>query len=196
MKKLIPTSIVPSGGYTYTQEETGHKLMADSFTQLVTRVIAHRKANNLPIPFNIEDVVEEDLCAQRGELCESVESPNKPLSGQPLTLDSVVRVTRTLFAAGKRRVARAEAEQRALICTVCSDNVKPQGCTGCRSSLVKKAISFIVGARKTPHDDQLHSCKHCGCFNAAQIWIPKNALQKTITKAENESLPEHCWKKV
>ena len=173
MKKLIPTSIVPSGGYTYTQEETGHKLMADSFTQLVTRVIAHRKANNLPIPFNIEDVVEEDLCAQRGELCESVESPNKPLSGQPLTLDSVVRVTRTLFAAGK-----------------------PQGCTGCRSSLVKKAISFIVGARKTPHDDQLHSCKHCGCFNAAQIWIPKNALQKTITKAENESLPEHCWKKV
>ena len=196
MKKLTPTSVVPSGGYTYTQEETLHTIRADSFTQLVSEVIGHRKANNLPIPFNIEDIVEDDLCRNRSELCTDSEAHLKQNPNTPLTLNSAVRLTRTLFAAGTGRVSQEVAKERAATCITCEDNVQPKGCTGCNSGLMQKAINFIVGAKKTPHDGQLKSCKHCGCFNAAQVWIPLDALQKTITESENENLPEHCWKKV
>ena len=196
LKKLTPTSVVPSGGYTYTQEETLHTIRADSFTQLVSEVIGHRKANNLPIPFNIEDIVEDDLCRNRSELCTDSEAHLKQNPNTPLTLNSAVKLTRTLFAAGTERVDQEVAEERAAICATCEDNVQPKGCTGCNSGLMQKAIEFIVGAKKTPHDGQLKSCKHCGCFNAAQVWIPLDALQKTITESENKNLPEHCWKKV
>tara|TARA_X000001382_G_scaffold104671_1_gene79789 strand:+ start:3623 stop:4222 length:600 start_codon:yes stop_codon:yes gene_type:complete len=196
LKKLIPTSIVPRGKYAYTQEETMHTVTSEHFMQLVSNVIAHRKANNLPIPFNIEEEVEAQFCERRPELCEDTEAHLKPDLSTPQTLNSVVKLTRTLFKAKTRRVVQEVAEERASICATCEDNVQPKGCTGCNSGLMQKAIEFVVGAKKTPHDGQLKSCKHCGCFNAAQVWIPLDALQKTITESENENLPEHCWKKV
>jgi hypothetical protein len=194
MDKLIETSVVPPGGYSYTQEETGQTLGADSFHQLVARVVAHRKANNLPVPFNISDIVEGDICKHRKELCHGyVPAPPK---NKLITLDLALRLTRTLVAAGGKRVeSQAEADQRAAICAMCPDNVEPQGCSGCKSNLIKKAVEFIVGSRETPYDNLLKSCKHCGCFNAAQIWLPLEALQKTMVDGENEALPDHCWKR-
>ncbi len=195
MKKLIQTSVVPSGGgYTYYQKETDQTLRATNINQLFSQVVQHRKANNLPIPFNIEDEIEDYVCRNRPELCEEI-TP-KPPTDKPLTLDSAVRLTRTLFSAGLKRADQSEADRRAMICSDCPDNVTPQGCTGCTRGIITKAISFIVGNRQTPYDSQLKSCKHCGCFNAAQIWMPLSALQKTITKEENNLLPSNCWKKI
>jgi hypothetical protein len=194
MKKLVETSIVPSGGYQYTQEETDHTESADSFHQLVTRVAAHRRANNLPVPFNIADIVEAQVCENRKELC--TEYIPKPPPNRALTIELALRFTRTLVAAGGKRVeVQAEADQRAAICAVCQDNIEPQGCTGCTGGLVRKAVEFIAGSRKTPYDKLLKSCKHCGCFNAAQIWMPLEALQTTISDDENSALPDHCWKR-
>ena len=195
MMRLIQTSVVPPGGYSYTQPETGQVLQSDSLHQLVNRVVAHRKANNLPVPFNIEDIVEEALCKERGELCAD-DSPAPVKRTRPVALDLAVRLTRTLVAAGGKRVeSQAEADQRAAICSTCYDNVEPKGCSGCKSGLVRKAVEFIVGARKTAYDNLLKSCQHCGCFNAAQVWLPLDALQKTMSDAENEALPDHCWKR-
>ena len=194
MKKIIETSVVPPNGYSYEQEETGVKLTADNFGQLVTRVADHRRANNLPVPFNISEIVEAQVCKQRPELCKGYVP--KPPPNQRLTMNLAVRLTKTLVAAGGKRVEdQAEADQRAAICAMCEDNIEPDGCTGCGSSIIKKTIEFIVGARKTSYDSSLKSCKHCGCFNAAQVWLPLNALQKTITDSENEALPDHCWKR-
>jgi len=195
MKKLIETSIVPSGGgYIYHQKETGQTLSSTNVHQLFAKVIQHRKANNLPIPFNIEDEVEAYVCKTRPELCEEVNP--KPPASKPLTLDLAIRLTRTLVSAGMKRADQSEAERRAAICATCTDNIVPQGCTGCSKSVIRKAIDFIVGNRQTPYDSALKSCKHCGCFNAAQVWMPLKALQKTIKKEENEELPSTCWKKI
>lgn len=195
MKKLIETSVVPPNGYSYEQKETSIKLTADNFGQLVTRVADHRRANNLPVPFNIADIVEAKVCEQRPELCEGYVP--KPPPNQKLTLNSAIRFTRTLVAAGGKRVEnQAEADQRAAICAMCPDNIEPEGCTGCSSSIIKKTVEFMVGSRKTSYDSTLKSCKHCGCFNAAQVWLPLDALQKTITNSENEALPDHCWKRI
>ena len=194
MKRLIQTSVVPNGGYSYLQEETGLKINSNNFSQLVARVIDHRKANNLPVPFNIEDIVEAYVCKQRPELCE--DKDYEPPIGKPITLDLAIRLTRTLIAAGMKRADTEEAERRASICVTCKDNIEPQGCSGCSKSVIRRAIEFIVGSRQTPHDSSLKSCKHCGCFNAAQIWLPLDALHKTVSDTENDALPSHCWKKV
>ena len=195
MKELIETSIVPSGGgYSYHQKETNQTLTSTNIHQLLAKVVDHRKANNLPIPFNIEDEVEAYVCKERPELCK--EKDPKPPQNKPLTLDLAIRLTRTLVSAGFERASQSEAERRALICSTCPDNVNPEGCTGCSKSVMRKAIDFIVGNRQTPYDSTLKSCKHCGCFNAAQVWMPLSALQKTIKKEENEALPSTCWKKI
>ena len=123
MKRLIQTSVVPNGGYSYLQEETGLTLNSNNFSQLVARVIDHRKANNLPVPFNIEDIVEAYVCKQRPELCE--DKDYKPPIGKPITLDLAIRLTRTLIAAGMKRADTEEAERRAAICVTCKDNIEP-----------------------------------------------------------------------
>jgi len=193
MKMLIETSVVPPNGYSYEQEETGVKLTADSLGQLVGRVSEHRNANNLPVPFNIAGIVEAQICTARPELC--VGYIPKPPPPQKLTLSLALRFTRTLAAAGGERADQAEADERAAICSTCEDNVEPVGCTGCSSGIIKKAVEFIVGGKKTPHDSSLKSCKHCGCFNAAQVWMPLAALQEAVTDTENTALPDHCWKR-
>ena len=195
MKKVIPTSIVPQGGYSYTQEETGHTITTSNFGMLVYKVKLHRQANNLPIPFNFEDIIEAYVCEHTPDNCFEA-APEPAPTAKPLTLASAVRLTKTLIAAGNKRVDQAEANRRAEICSACSDNLQPSGCSGCNQGLMKKAIEFIAKGNKTPHDNKLKSCKYCGCFNAAQIWIPLDALQKTINEDENEALPSHCWKKV
>lgn len=193
-KELIPTSLVPPGGYYYyTQQETGVKLRSNNFDQLVGLVVRHRKANNLPIPFNVRDEIEDKVCADKPELCKAQRAVARP--DRPTTLATVLRLTRTLFKARGDRVDPEEASRRATICSECDSNITPQGCTGCSSSAIEKTVRFVVGNRKTPQDSYLKSCKYCGCFNAAQVWIPLKALQSTTSEAENESLPSHCWKK-
>jgi hypothetical protein len=193
MNKLIETSVVPPNGYSYKQEETGVTVSSDNFNQLITRVADHRKANNLPVPFNISEIIEASVCKERPELCEGYEP--KPPPNQKLTLSLAVRLTKTLIAAGRNRVDQPEADRRAGICSTCDDNIEPDGCTGCGNRIVKQAVEFIVGGKKTSYDSTLKSCKHCGCFNAAQVWLPLKPLQDTATDDENEALPNHCWKR-
>ena len=195
MKTLKDKSTVPPRGYSYTQKETGHTIQANSLNQLFTYVIEHRKANNLPVPFNIQEHIETSFCEERPELCK--DSETKPANiKKNISFNDALRFTKTLVSAGLKRCGQAEADQRAAICLMCEDNINPVGCSSCKRGIVKKAVSFIVGNKETPYDSSLKSCKHCGCFNAAQVWIPLDALRKTISKEENDALPSHCWKKI
>ena len=195
MKTLKDKTTVPPGGYSYTQEETGHTIQANSFDQLIIFVTEHRKANNLPTPFNIQEQIESAFCDERPELCK--DSETKPTNiKKNISFNDALRFTKTLVSAGLKRCGQAEADQRAAICLMCEGNINPVGCSSCKRGIVKKAVSFIVGNKETPYDSSLKSCKHCGCFNAAQVWIPLDALRKTISKEENDALPAHCWKKI
>ncbi len=149
----------------------------------------------MPVPFNIQEHIESSVCNERPELCRDLEiKPANPKKN--ISFDSALRFTKTLVSAGLKRCGQAEADQRATICLMCEDNVDPVGCSSCKRGIIKKAVSFIVGNKETPYDSSLKSCKHCGCFNAAQVWIPLDALRKTISKEENDALPAHCWKKI
>lgn len=191
MKTVRRTTNTPVGGYQYTQKETGQSFSAATPDILISKVVAHRRANNLPVPFNVTEEIEMYICHEHPELCQEVQhNPRKTP-----TLDLAIKFTKTLVAAGRDRVDQDEADRRAGICSSCPANQQPAGCTGCKLGIVKRAIEFIAGSRKTAYDSQLKSCNHCGCFNAAQIWLPLDALQSVTSQAENDSLPAHCWKK-
>lgn len=193
MSYVVRTKITPPGGYTYTQEETNVTMNANSWEGLLDQVAKHRRSNNLPVPFNLSDIVAKQLCERQPEACVKREIKHNPNS--KLDLNVALRFTRTLMSAGLKRVDQQEADRRAEICASCPDNIEPQGCTPCRASVIKRVINLTVGDRQTTYDSELKSCKYCGCFNKAQVWFPLESLQKTITDAENQALPEHCWKK-
>lgn len=193
MKYDVITKIGVPGGYTYIQEETGWKTNSKNYSRLVDDVIAHRKSNNLPIPFNIYDIIAANVCRNNPAAC--VENKTKHNPAKKITFDSALKFTRTLFSAAGERVDQKEADSRAEICASCEDNVEAEGCNGCKMSAVDKLMNFVIGNRETTYDKSLKSCKYCGCFNRAQIWFPLDALRKGVTAEENDQLPKHCWKK-
>lgn len=70
MLTIRDRSKVPNGLYTYTVAETQAEFAAHSFGLLVVKVRKHLSANNLPIPENLSDVVEQDWCSRRPEHCQ------------------------------------------------------------------------------------------------------------------------------
>ena len=135
MKTFKDTTTVPPKGYAYIQQETGYEIKANSLNQLIIYVTNHRKANNLPVPFNIDQQVESYICDKRPELCKGSEiKPSNPEA--KLSFDSALRFTKTLMSAGLKRCGQAEADQRATICLMCEDNVDPVGCSSSKRCII------------------------------------------------------------
>ena len=97
---------------------------------------------------------------------------------------------------GSPRASEEEAARRGKICAGCADNVKVEGsCNGCSAGAVQRMLEKVCGKKSTEHDDKLHSCRHCGCLNKAQIWFPLGLLQRHTSAEVDKALPSHCWKK-
>jgi hypothetical protein len=198
MLKLNNRSIAPNGGFTYTQPESGLTLTGHSWEQLVNRVKQHRVANKYPIHVNIEAEIEDQCCRNTvtDEWCS--EAKNLPPAPKWQRIAEVLYFTKTLaekFLRGNQQVEQATANERASICSGCPDNVKVYGCEGCGRGVVEEAIRRVSGASTTAYDDQLQTCRWCGCFNAAQIWFPLEILQNNMSREIRKALPEFCWKK-
>tara|TARA_B110000438_G_scaffold62609_2_gene63090 strand:+ start:5613 stop:6206 length:594 start_codon:yes stop_codon:yes gene_type:complete len=197
MLKLNNSSHTPNGGFRYTQPESGVELSANSFEALMTKVREHRIANNYQIGINMEAEVEHEVCRNTvtDEWCREVVTEPAPKRHR---IGDVLRFTKTLadkFLSAAKRITQEEASSRAAVCAACPDNVPTHGCDGCGKGVVQDAIRRVSGAGVTPHDDNLKTCRWCGCFNAAQIWFPLEILQKNMSEKIRESLPQHCWKK-
>jgi hypothetical protein len=69
MLKIKDRMMVPKGMYDYTVEQTGVRFESHGFGSLVVKVREHLAANDLPLPLNLGDVIEEDWCKRREEWC-------------------------------------------------------------------------------------------------------------------------------
>jgi hypothetical protein len=185
----------PQGGWRYFQEETGTLIEGPHFQGLVDKVANHRAANNLPIEPGWEQDIVDYMCQEIPGACKDRPSEEAP----SITMGQVLHFTRILGDAllnGHERVELDEATERASICATCPSNVKPAGCIPCGLAGAANLLSKFVGARETSHDNQLESCKHCGCLNKAQVWFQLELLQRHMSDKVNEELPDHCWKKL
>lgn len=182
----------PRDGWRYYQKETGVLLKANSLNQLLMTVTDHRMANELPVEPGLDQEIMAFMCAQEGVDC----IEKKVDDG--LSINGVIQFTKILgetLIKGNKIVDGDEAERRAKICAGCSSNIRPDGCTSCGLRGIANMLSKFVGARQTAHDNQLNSCKHCGCLNKAQVWFNLESLQKHTSDRVNRELPSNCWKK-
>jgi hypothetical protein len=193
----------PPEGWRYTVPETRSLIKADFFEDLWKKVIKHREANNLPIPDDYREFLEDAACNETnppGSRCgEAKPKPraNKPI--QVLLLSHVERFLKTVWQAilDRKFVSREEARRRLDVCMECPlRTTMPGGCTGCYS-LVKKAGDLVSGGLFSIREDfdgfKRDVCVACGCFVPLKVTL-ENA---TLNKAEGSERPAYwaeCWR--
>ena len=187
---------VPPGGWSYTQFETGARLSAGSWIDLVAAVKKHRLANNLPVGTDFEGEIEDQICQRMpAGICDRAGQPGR--SGS-LNFDAVISGTKTLatwLAGGRKRVDADELKRRVSICSSCYLNQPIDGCTSCSQRLLDETVKFVVGQTEFEGSGFLNSCVACSCLLKAKVQLPLDLLQRNTSNEVNERLPDHCWLK-
>jgi len=193
--KLRVRWVVPPGGWIFTVEETQTKIRAGNEGELVLKVKEHLEANDLPVPWDLAGIVEDQICQRVGpDHCE-YGGANFDGVDANLTMGDAVRGTKTLMrwvAAGTPRVEVNQANTRAKTCASCYFNTLAAGCAGCGG--LRSMVASVVGG-ETEYETKLGACAVCQCSNRAAVWLPLDIVNKDITSTQNELLPDYCWKK-
>lgn len=204
MRSLNNLGITPPGGFRWRCQETGQWVPATgsmvSYTDFIYACRLHCNANRLPIGSQWEQQIQDQLCVGLdGEYCNEGGYPVAPLGGWGFDFVSVMQGTFALGAwllKGKgKKVEPAEAGRRAAICVNCPMNQVPVGCNNCTMATLRDAAISVVGGATTAYDNQLQSCKVCGCALRAKIHLPLDILQGNLTEMQKKALPDNCWLK-
>lgn len=198
--RIKDQKIVPYGGeYTATHPGTGTVIHGRTFREVYQRMIEHCRSNNLPIPMDFEDRVEEWVCLNHPNECQQYVE-NLPLRPRSLGWMDVLRGTKVMlkhWTKGRPLVSQEEADRRGKICAACPLNGKIQyGCLGLCGELAE-LLKTVAGSLRTPHDEALQSCGICHCFNRVSVWIELDVQWSALNdemKSACNSL-EWCWKK-
>lgn len=188
--------ITPRSGYVYTDPDTGVKFEEPVHVKLVETVARHRRANRLPIPEDLSEIVEDAVCRlnppafrkPRPALGSALpHSPRTPRPGRVrLSLASCVNETLKIV---KRRFIpapdRDEVARRADICLACENNVIEPGCYGCYA---EKVFSGHIGKHRTMKTQFVCLCEVDNTFSKATTHM--NAVYE-----DADRYPQECWKR-
>jgi hypothetical protein len=162
---------------------------------LILRASKVRAANNIPVPPNFPEIVEDWICRQlpgshvRGRDLRQGHETIEALSGV-----RVEKTTQTLLQnwriAGRKKVPHAEAEARAHICVACPLNLGKGICSACHG-LVDWIQQWI--RRKPDIVDGLNVCAVTGIMNQAQVHVPVELI--SIPPSQAKFLPAACWQR-
>lgn len=202
MLKINNSSLVPPGGWRYTDPDTGFQASAPTYSNIHRKVNLHRKGNSLPALSDAE--IDHILCLRAHEgVCNDdgkaipVALPTKGPDTVTLTGTDVLNGTKVIWSlvkSGRRLVKPEIAESRARICSKCPKNVGHEpGCATCVQQLAN-IVEKVVKGGQTSMDAQLKTCGVCHCVNKVQIWVPYKHLAKGITPAMADQWPDECWK--
>jgi hypothetical protein len=192
--RFINKEVCPPNGFRYFVKETGVKFHAWTWRHLLEQVHAHLKANNLPIPHDWEQRVEDYACGGMGpDVCEELDPRFGWLSGAMLKFKTVVAGTKILgawLAAGKPMVPQAQADSRSEVCASCVHNQDPKDCQTCAWPVLHGLIVELLGSKKSKRHADLKACASCGCNLQVKCWLPVEHLKASFAYGE---LPEWCW---
>lgn len=192
-QRLLNPSVVPPDGFRFRFPETGHWSVAQTHDDWLRDAYAHLKGNGLPIPPNLRQQMEEQLCASlpAGQ-CEEFD----PSRVEPLTrihrgdIIEGMKVFWEWFREGRPLVEQAEAERRAAICSSCYLNVQVIGCSSCHE--VAEGLTAKVS---TKLDDKLIACSVCKCALKAKVHFPLSTLESVDSEWKQKNYAPLCWLK-
>lgn len=203
-QRLIRGDSVPPGCYRFTVPETGYRIANEhTITGLYLRIQQHYKDNNIPLPEDWKERVEDQMCKQLPEgWCTYVDGqPSNPEN--LITAENIVKGITSLYNMAIETlkgedvfVSQEEADQRAAICARCYQNKPSNFCMGCGAMRkVTELVAKVKGSRKTNIDNRLQNCGICGCRNEAIVHVKRNILLSGEKSATTESRPNWCWLK-
>jgi hypothetical protein len=197
MQTLKTLKECPPDGFTYTHPETGHKTEATDPYTWVEKAKEHRRANGLPIPDDLFEQMQAQLCSRLPpDLC-TYQTGDPQWVNTRLSWGDIMDVAKIYLEwskQGKPFVSQEEAERRAIICRGCHLNIRVQGCGGvCQT--IAKMVTETKGEHKTSSDSQLLNCGVCHCVNSSQVWFPLTMLEINDSESRQSQYPiSFCWK--
>lgn len=196
MRRYLRRDTAPPDFFRFTHPETGYISRGVSWWDWKNDIYAHREGNSLPIPENMMDIAEDQLCGLLSpEHCEHSEGTTWVNTRFGMEdVKNGMKAFAKFLAGGLNFVTPAEAERRAYICAGCPLNVQAEGCGTCVK--IASLITGEVAKRTTPYDGQLKTCAICKCINAVAVHFPMDAIAAATTPVQEEAFPDWCWKKV
>lgn len=181
MLKFRVQRIVPPGGrYMYMVPETKVVLSSTSMSGVIEQVISHLHTNELPVPDNLRDLVEDYICRQvPAGFCYG-DSDGRSIT-RATTLSSIRANTLSLKMKGHGLVVPGVARKRIDVCLPCAYN-DHRLCPSC-VGLISWARKQV--GRQCPRDEWAGVCTVDVTAIAAKVHINKIA--------PNEDYPSHCW---
>lgn len=187
----------PPGGFTYYQKETRLLLKGDNLSELIDRVIAHRKYKNLPTG-DAEEVsleIQRQICTRLGRhecSAEGIADEWVPIehAGPLVTLSAITGFSAAALEwikSGGELVPIEEAQRRREICISCPLN-SPVG--GCKCSAFYNLVASIVPSERQLED--LHVCHACACSLQAKVHLPMNVVRES-NDGRKLDFPVYCW---
>ena len=195
MERFKNKMYVPPGGQWFYEVPETKAFFAsrDSMRSLLKQVEAHYVGNKMPVPSDLEALVENHMCPRLPDgFCLGVRAPSDR-KYRPMTFFSIVKFTQTLvsrlFNNGDFFVDRAEAERRSKICVTCPENYRGI-CTTCNG--LRAIAAGLIGNRPpTSNDSRLEVCAVCGCTLRAKLQVNRKYLHETVEHLKE--YPAHCW---
>jgi hypothetical protein len=193
MQRLLNPNIVPPDGFKYRHPETGYWSVAETHDDWLRRAYDHLKGNGLPVPPNLRQVMEEQLCAiLPSGWCDEFD-PNRVEPITRLHRGDIIEGMEVFLRWGlqkKPTVDQKEAERRAEICANCYLNVQVQGCSSCYQVAEELTKRF-----HTSRDDKLAACGVCKCWLKSKVHFPLGILESIDSEWKQQNYPDFCWLK-
>jgi len=189
----IPTSpnLVPPGGWSYKDPDSGVPFKEAHIEALVGLVRRHRIANDLVVGG-------EWLAHFYNELC--LQNPKAPCSDASeqvhyVNADDLSSFLTTLVAqreSGKTQVDQEEYDRRVDICMRCP-KMGHVGCSSCGA--FGRLLNRVVAGVTIPKDvSPGRSCLACGCVISAKAAYPIEVLKAVdLELSRTPDYHESCW---
>jgi len=196
MLKIRKMQMDPPSGWVY-EVENGHVIKAGTFDKLIALIQRHFEVNGYPIPDNLREVVEHEICMLNPQSICKGDGPTRFFPSRRQVeegTEKLLKVRREISEAGSNAfVSQEEADRRAQLCVACPMKRNLWGCFVC-DKLVKMVTKTYK--RETSYDKLSYGCGVCGCINSAQVWLEDFVLAKVTPKETVCDYPQTgCWKR-
>jgi hypothetical protein len=199
LKIALPEYASVPDDFRFTHEDGG-KSRGNTLGILMAAVRDYRRINALPMPDDMQAIVEDQLCRTLPPgNCKFMDGTlPATFVNTRFSLDDLKAGMKTLAAVvvSGKTVDKEEANRRAEICAACPANMQPSSaCFGCAG--VEEVVGAIVGTQTTKSDQYLKVCGACHCFNKTQVWVTAEDLDAGVSDKQMERLElfeGHCWK--
>jgi hypothetical protein len=189
----IPSSpnLVPPGGWSYKDPDSGVPFKEAHVEALLSMVRRHRIANDLRVGGEWTQEFWDNLCTQNPKApCSDADSPERPLNA-----DDISAFLTTLVAqreSGKQQVSQEVYDKRIEVCLACP-KLTHVGCSSCGA--FGRLLHRVVAGIRVPNDVAPgKSCGVCGCVVSAKAAYDIDVLKAVDAElGRNPPYHESCW---